>query len=81
MQVIQQYNFFFNLLYLFSIHEKENCIAIFWTGHPHSLENYHFRGVWATCLPHEGRGIPLSALPKDTTSKLASLFSTVHNLS
>ena len=23
-----------------------------------------------TCLPHEGGGIPLSALPKDTTSKL-----------
>ena len=28
-----------------------------------------------TCLPHKDRGIPLSALPKDTTSKLAGLFS------
>ena len=31
----------------------------------------------ATCLPHKGRGVPLSALPKDTTSKLAGLFSTL----
>ena len=30
-----------------------------------------------TCLPHKDRGVPLSALPKDTTSKLASLFSTL----
>ena len=29
----------------------------------------------ATCLPHRGKGVPLSALPKDKTSKLASLFS------
>ena len=31
----------------------------------------------AICLPHKGGGIPLSALPKDTTSKLAGLFSTL----
>ena len=31
----------------------------------------------ATCLPHKGGGIPLGALPKDTTSKLAGLFSTL----
>ena len=31
----------------------------------------------ATCLPHKGGGVPLSALPKDTTSKLAGLFSTL----
>ena len=30
-----------------------------------------------TCLPHEDGGIPLSALPKDTTSKLAGLFPTL----
>ena len=30
----------------------------------------------ATCMPHKGGGIPLSALPKDT-SKLAGLFSTL----
>ena len=29
------------------------------------------------CLPHKDGGIPLSALPKDTTAKLASLFSTL----
>ena len=31
----------------------------------------------ATCLPHKGGGVPLSALPKDTTSKLAGLFFTL----
>ena len=30
-----------------------------------------------TCLPHENRGSPLSAFPKDTTSKLTGLFSTL----
>ena len=58
---------------LFSIHEKVNRIAIFWTGRPHSLKSCHFRGGWATCLPHKGGGDPLSALPKNTTSKHANL--------
>ena len=31
----------------------------------------------ATCLPHKGRGISLGALPKDTTSKLVGLLSTL----
>ena len=31
----------------------------------------------ATCLPHKDGGVPLSALPKDTTSKLADLFFTL----
>ena len=66
----------FYLPFLSSIHEKANCIAILWTGSPHSLGSCLFRGLWATCLPHKGRGIPLSALPKDTTSELAGLFST-----
>ena len=35
-----------------------------------------FLGVWAICLSHKDGGIPLSALPKDTTSELAGLFST-----
>ena len=64
----------FYLPYLSSFHEKANCIAILWTGSPHSLGSCLFRGLWATCLPH--RGVPLSALPKDTTSELAGLFST-----
>ena len=66
----------FYLPFLSSIHEKANCIAILWTGSPHSLGSCFFRGLWATCLPHKGGGIPLSALPKDTTSELAGLFST-----
>ena len=61
---------------LSSIHEKANCIVIFWTERSHSLGSCHFRGVWATCLLHKGGGVPLSALPKDTTSELAGLFST-----
>ena len=42
------------------------------------LHNYNpVKYERATCLPHKGGGIPLSALPKDTTSKLAGLFSTL----
>ena len=67
---------FICLPYLSSIHEKANCIAIFWTGRPHSLGSCHFRDVWATCLPHKRGGVTLSALPQDTTSELAGLFST-----
>ena len=66
----------FYLPYLSSIHEKANCIAILWTVSPHSLGSCLFRGLWVTCLPHKGGGVPLSALPKDTTSELAGLFST-----
>ena len=68
--------FLFYLPFLSSIHEKANCIAILWTGSPHSIGSCLFRGLWATCLPHKDKGIPLSALPKDTTSELAGLFST-----
>ena len=46
--------FLFYLPYLSSIHEKANCIAILWTGSPHSLGSCLFRGLWATCLPHKG---------------------------
>ena len=66
----------FYLPFLSSIHEKANCIAILSTGSPHSLGSCLFRGLWATCPPHKGGGIPLSASPKDTTSELAGLFST-----
>ena len=64
---------FIYLPFLSSIHEKANCIAILWTGSPHSLGSCLFRGLWATCLSHKGGGIPLNALPKDTTSELAGL--------
>ena len=46
--------FLFYLPFLSSIHEKANCIAILWTGSPHSLGSCRFRGIWATCLPHKG---------------------------
>ena len=46
--------FLFYLPYLSSIHEKANCIAILWTGSPHSLGSCLFRGLRATCLPHKG---------------------------
>ena len=46
--------FLFYLPYLSSIHEKANCIAILWTGSPHSLGSCLFRGLWASCLPHKG---------------------------
>ena len=36
---------FFYLPCLPSIGEKANCIAIFWTERPHSLESCHFRSV------------------------------------
>ena len=64
--------FIFYLPYVSSINEKANCIAIFWTGGPQSLESCHFRGVWTTCLPRKSVGVPLSVLPKDTTSELAA---------
>ena len=51
-------------------------LRIFWMGRLHSLGSCHFRSVWTTCLPHEGGGVSLSALPKDTTIELAGLFST-----
>ena len=72
-------NKIFIYLFIFFIcpdFETANCIAVFWTGSPHSLGRYHFRNVWATCLSHKGGVVPLSALPKDTTSELAGLFST-----
>ena len=44
------YVFFYDLPFLSSIHEKANCIAMFWTVSPHSLGSCHFR---VTCLPHK----------------------------
>ena len=49
---------------------------MFWTVCLHSLGSCYFQGVWATCLPHKGRGVLLSALSKDTTSEVAGSFST-----
>ena len=43
-------------------------------------QHHHYSPVkcwYATCLIHKDGGIPLRALPKNTTSKLAGLFSTL----
>ena len=74
LMLCHNYYCFFYLPYLSSIHEKANCIAIFWTGCPHSLESCRFRGVWAIFLPHIGEGVPLNALSKDTTNELDGLL-------
>ena len=66
--------FFWHTYPLFT--RKQIVSLQFWTERPHSLGSCHLRYVWATCFPHKGGGVPLSALPKDTTSELAGLFST-----
>ena len=43
--------YYYYLPFLSSIHEKANCIAMFWTVSPHSLGSCHFR---VTCLSHKG---------------------------
>ena len=68
--------FFFYCPYLSSIHEKANCIAVFRTGCPHLLGGCHFRDVWPTCLLHNGGGVPLNALSKNTAGELSGLFPT-----
>ena len=65
---------FFFICHIYPPFMRKRCIAMFWTVSPHSLGSCHFR---VTCLPHKGGGVPLSALPKDTTSELAGLFSTI----
>ena len=77
MENLRKMRIFLYCSYFSSIHEKANCVAIFWTGSPHSPGSCHFRDVWATCLPHKAGGVPLRALPKDTTSEFAGLFSTI----
>ena len=67
---------FFYLRCLSSIHENANCIAMFWTVCRHSLGSCYFPGVRATHLPHKGGSVLWSALPNNTTSELAGLFST-----
>ena len=40
------------------------------------VRTWHFQGVWTACLSPKSGDVPLDALPKNTTSKLASLFFT-----
>ena len=71
------FSFFCIVLSIFILHLRESelyryiYLAQSWTGRPHLLGCCHFRIVWATCLPHKGGGVPLSALSKDTLSKFA----------
>ena len=44
--------FLFYLPFLSSIHEKANCIAILWTGSPHSLGSCLFRGFYGPPVFH-----------------------------
>ena len=56
--------------YLSSIYEKANCIAILWTGRPHSLGSCFFQGVWATCLPHNGGAFRCVPYPRTQQANL-----------
>ena len=51
--------FLFYLPYLSSIHEKANCIAILWTGSPHSLGSCLFRGFYGPPVFHIKVGRPV----------------------
>ena len=68
---------FFALFAIFILHLRESelyCYTL--DGKSASLGSCLFRGLWATCLPYKGGGIPLSSLLKYTISELAGLFST-----
>ena len=41
----------FFYLHIYPSFTRKRCIAMFWTGRPHSLGSCHFR---VTCLPHKG---------------------------
>ena len=64
----------FYLPYLSSIHEKASCIAILWTGSPHSLGSCLFRGLWATCLPHKGGASRKVPCPRTQQANLPACF-------
>ena len=52
-------------------HARFACLSSYW-----AITTGKLLGP-TTCLPHENGDMPLSALPKDTTSNLAGLFSTL----
>ena len=64
------YFYLFILPYSFSIHEKANCIAIFWTEGSHWLGSFHF-GVWATYLPHKSGASQQVSCPRTQANLLA----------
>ena len=75
-------NLFFVLFAIFILHSRESELYRYTLDGKSALawELPFSRFLWATCLPHKGGGVPLSALPKDTTSELAGLFSTMQPL-
>ena len=52
----------------------KNCVTVFWTGCLHLLENCHFHGVEATCLPHKGGHVPLKVCPRIKQENLQAFF-------
>ena len=69
---------FFVLFAIFILHSRESELYCYTLDGKSALawELPFSRFLWATCLLHKGGAVPLSALPKDTTSELAGLFST-----
>ena len=51
-------------------------IFVFTVGCPSCHQPSLRRENWTACLPHKNGDVPLSALPQDTTNKLAVLFFT-----
>ena len=76
--VIDCFLFFFVLFAIFILHSRESKLYRYTLDGKSALawELPFSRFLWATCFQHKGGGVPLSALPKDTTSELAGLFST-----
>ena len=83
LDVCMRVNFFlffvlFYLPYLSSIHEKANCIAILWTGSPHSLGSCLFRGFYGPPVFHIKVGRPVKCLAQGHNKLTCRLV--LHNL-
>ena len=72
------YLFLFYLPFLSSIHEKANCIAILWTGRPHSLGSCLFRGFYGPPVFHIKVGRPVKCLAQGHNKRTCRLV--LHNL-
>ena len=62
--------FFWICSYLSSIHEKVNCIAIFWTGRPHSLGSCHLGTISQTSLRLLWEALFFLGIPIEIAKKL-----------
>ena len=70
--------FLFYLPYLSSIHEKANCIAILWTGSPHSLGSCLFRDFYGPPVFHIKVGHPVKCLAQGHNKRTCRLV--LHSL-